>query len=183
MPILSNSSFEGNVGLGRPASNITEAIGPSRAIQIGRGNKKVDNEDVEDRPCRSSNPVGSKLVMFFQSSDTKKMTISDLLKSTNNFDQANIIGCRGFDLVYKACLPDGTKAAIKRLSGDCRQMEREFRAEVEALLRAQHKNLVSLKGYCRHGNDRLLIYTYKENGSLDYWLHEKVDVGSLLRWE
>ncbi|KAJ6383978.1 hypothetical protein OIU78_027308, partial [Salix suchowensis] len=61
-------------------------------------------------------------------------------------------------------------------------MEREFQAEVEALSRAQHKNLVSLQGYCRHGNDRLLIYSYMENGSLDYWLNGSV-VGLLATGE
>ncbi|XP_057947887.1 phytosulfokine receptor 2 [Malania oleifera] len=126
--------------------------------------------------------VASKLVLF-QNSDCKELSVGDLLKSTNNFCQANIIGCGGFGLVYKANLPDGTKAAVKRLSGDCGQMEREFQAEVEALSRAQHKNLVSLQGYCRHGNDRLLIYSYMENGSLDYWLHERFEGGSFLRWD
>ncbi|OAY69865.1 Phytosulfokine receptor 2, partial [Ananas comosus] len=139
-------------------------------------------DDLEGGPHRSSDS-SSKLVFFFPNSDTKDLTIGDLLKSTNNFDQANIIGCGGFGLVYKAYLPDGSKAAIKRLSGDCGQMEREFHAEVEALSRAQHKNLVSLKGYCKYGNDRLLIYSYMENGSLDYWLHERADGGSLLKWE
>ncbi|TYH21427.1 hypothetical protein ES288_A04G043400v1 [Gossypium darwinii] len=124
----------------------------------------------------------SKLVLF-QSSHCKELTVMDLLNSTNNFNQANIIGCGGFGLVYKAYLPDGTKAAVKRLSGDCGQMEREFQAEVEALSRAQHKNLVSLQGYCKHGNDRLLIYSYMENGSLDYWLHESVGELSVLKWD
>eukprot|EP00268_Persea_americana_P069384 TRINITY_DN9852_c0_g2_i1.p1 TRINITY_DN9852_c0_g2~~TRINITY_DN9852_c0_g2_i1.p1 ORF type:complete len:1052 (+),score=190.69 TRINITY_DN9852_c0_g2_i1:172-3327(+) len=142
-----------------------------------------DGEDEFGRPHRLSEAIGSKLVLLFQNTEGKELTIDDVLKSTNGFDQANIIGCGGFGLVYKADFPDGTKAAIKRLSGDCGQMEREFRAEVEALSRAQHKNLVSLKGYCRHGNDRLLIYSYMENGSLDYWLHERVDGGSLLRWD
>lgn len=124
----------------------------------------------------------SKLVLF-QNSDCKDLTVVDLLKSTGNFSQVNIIGCGGFGLVYKANLPNGFKAAVKRLSGDCGQMEREFQAEVEALSRAQHKNLVSLQGYCLHGNDRLLIYSYMENGSLDYWLHERVDGGSVLKWD
>ncbi|OAY66075.1 Phytosulfokine receptor 2 [Ananas comosus] len=138
-------------------------------------------EDLEGGPHRSSDS-SSKLVFFFPNSDTKDLTIGDLLKSTNNFDQANIIGCGGFGLVYKAYLPDGSKAAIKRLSGDCGQMEREFHAEVEALSRAQHKNLVSLKGYCKYGNDRLLIYSYMENGSLDY-CYTKEPMRSLLKWE
>ncbi|XP_071725897.1 phytosulfokine receptor 2-like [Rutidosis leptorrhynchoides] len=123
----------------------------------------------------------SKLVLF-PTSGCRDLTVSDVVESTNNFSQANIIGCGGFGLVYKADLPNGSKAAIKRLSGDCGQMDREFHAEVEALSRAQHKNLVSLKGYCKYGNDRLLIYSYMENGSLDYWLHERVDEEPPLKW-
>ncbi|KAG8081284.1 hypothetical protein GUJ93_ZPchr0007g5662 [Zizania palustris] len=141
----------------------------------------IDGEDIEGS-CHDTYDSYWKPVLFFQDS-AKELTVSDLIKSTNNFDQANIIGCGGFGLVYKAYLPDGTKAAVKRLSGDCGQMEREFRAEVEALSQAQHKNLVSLRGYCRYGNDRLLIYTYMENNSLDYWLHERADGGYMLKWE
>ncbi|XVF70172.1 hypothetical protein PTKIN_Ptkin11bG0139800 [Pterospermum kingtungense] len=140
----------------------------------------IDDLDEElSRSHRLSEALGSSKLVLFQSSHCKELTVTDLLKSTNNFNQANIIGCGGFGLVYKAYLPDGTKASVKRLSGDCGQMEREFRAEVEALARAQHKNLVSLQGYCKHDNDRLLIYTYMENGSLDYWLHESVDGGDV----
>ncbi|KAJ7981761.1 LRR receptor-like kinase [Quillaja saponaria] len=144
----------------------------------------VDNFDEElSRPRRLSEALGLSKLVLFQNSDCKDLTVTDLLKSTDNFNQANIIGCGGFGLVYKANLPNGTKAAVKRLSGDCGQMEREFQAEVESLSRAQHKNLVSLKGYCRHGHDRLLIYSYLENGSLDYWLHESVDSNSVLEWD
>ena len=128
----------------------------------------VDIFDEElSRPRRLSEALGSSKLVLFQNSECKDLTVTELLKSTNNFNQANIIGCGGFGLVYKANFPNGTKAAIKRLSGDCGQMEREFQAEVEALSRAQHKNLVALQGYCRYGNDRLLIYSYMENGSLD----------------
>ncbi|GJU04494.1 phytosulfokine receptor 2 [Tanacetum coccineum] len=125
--------------------------------------------------------IASKLVLF-PTSGCKDLTVSDVVTATNNFSQSNIIGCGGFGLVYKAELPNGSKAAIKRLSGDCGQMEREFHAEVEALSRAQHKNLVSLKGYCIYNNDRLLIYSYMQNGSLDYWLHERVDDEPPLKW-
>uniref|UniRef100_A0A2P2P927 non-specific serine/threonine protein kinase n=1 Tax=Rhizophora mucronata TaxID=61149 RepID=A0A2P2P927_RHIMU len=61
-------------------------------------------------------------------------------------------------------------------------MEREFHAEVEALSRAQHRNLVQLQGYCMFKNDKLLIYSFMENSSLDYWLHEKHDGPALLDW-
>ncbi|XP_043717380.1 phytosulfokine receptor 1-like [Telopea speciosissima] len=139
-------------------------------------------EECIDASSKELEQLGSRLLVLFHKENNKELSIDDLLKSTNNFDQANIIGCGGFGLVYRATLPDGKKVAIKRLSGDCGQMEREFQAEVEALSRARHENLVLLQGYCMHGNDRLLIYSYMENGSLDYWLHEKLDGASSLDW-
>uniref|UniRef100_A0A0D9WB00 non-specific serine/threonine protein kinase n=1 Tax=Leersia perrieri TaxID=77586 RepID=A0A0D9WB00_9ORYZ len=137
--------------------------------------KAVANAD----DCSES--PNSSLVLLFQ--NNKDLGIEDILKSTNNFDQSYIVGCGGFGLVYKSTLPDGRRVAIKRLSGDYSQIEREFQAEVETLSRAQHDNLVLLEGYCKIGNDRLLIYSYMENGSLDYWLHERADGGALLDWQ
>ncbi|KAK4782104.1 hypothetical protein SAY86_016206 [Trapa natans] len=154
---------------------------------------RISRRDVHDHmdvlneelgmPHRLPEVLESSKLILFQNSNCKDLTVGDLLKSTSNFNQANIIGCGGFGLVYKASLPNGTKAAIKRLSGDCGQAEREFQAEVEALSRAQHKNLVSLQGYCRHGDERLLVYSYMENGSLDYWLHENEEGSSILHWD
>ncbi|XP_031118945.1 phytosulfokine receptor 2-like [Ipomoea triloba] len=155
-------------------------------LKMSRRNVQCPVDDLEEemsRAGRLSEAFGPSKLVLFQISDCKDLTVADLLKSTNNFNQSNIIGCGGFGLVFKADLPNGAKAAIKRLSGDCGQMEREFQAEVEALSRAQHKNLVALQGYCRHGSDRLLIYSYMENGSLDYWLHESVDGTSFLTWD
>ncbi|KAM0063360.1 putative protein kinase RLK-Pelle-LRR-Xb-1 family [Helianthus debilis subsp. tardiflorus] len=142
---------------------------------------KLEDENYSVPNGLSGGLNGSKPV-FFPASGCKDLTVSNIVEATNNFSQSNIIGCGGFGLVYKATFPNGSKAAIKRLSGDCGQMEREFHAEVEALSRAQHKNLVSLKGYCKYGSDQLLIYSYMENGSLDYWLHERVDDEPPLTW-
>lgn len=126
----------------------------------------------------------SSLVIVFPSHthEMKDLTIFDILKATDNFNQENIIGCGGFGLVYKATLANGTRLAIKKLCGDMCLMEREFKAEVEVLSLAQHKNLVSLLGYCVHGGFRLLVYSYMENGSLDYWLHESDEGPSQLDW-
>ncbi|KAG2677861.1 hypothetical protein I3760_12G115800 [Carya illinoinensis] len=188
IPSGSNSKFGRSNIFG-----ITISIGVGLAVLLAMTLLKMSRRDVGDpidnfdeelsRPRRLSEALGCSKLVLFQNADCKDLTVADLLKSTNNFNQANIIGCGGFGLVYKASFPNGTKAAIKRLSGDCGQMEREFQAEVEALSRAQHKNLVALQGYCRYANDRLLIYSYMENGSLDYWLHENVDGGSLLKWD
>ena len=139
-----------------------------------------EDEDAGSRDGGAANSDDSKIVLLFQ--NKKGLTVEDIVKSTNNFDQANIIGCGGFGLVFKATLPDGTKVAIKRLSGDYGQMDREFQAEVETLSTAQHRNLVLLQGYCKIGKDRLLIYSFMENGSLDYWLHENPEGGAALDW-
>ncbi|EMS52374.1 Tyrosine-sulfated glycopeptide receptor 1 [Triticum urartu] len=115
--------------------------------------------------------------------EDNKINFSDILKATNNFDKENIIGCGGYGLVYKAELPDGSKLAIKKLHDEMCLMEREFRAEVDALSMTQHQNLVPLWGYCIQGNSRLLIYSYMENGSLDDWLHNRDDdVSSCFDW-
>lgn len=152
-------------------------------LRISRKDTDDRINDVDEETISGvSKALPSKIVLF-HSCGCKDLSVEDLLKSTNNFSQANIIGCGGFGLVYKANFPDGSKAAVKRLSGDCGQMEREFQAEVEALSQAEHKNLVSLQGYCKHGNDRLLIYSFMENGSLDYWLHERVDGNMTLKWD
>ncbi|KAK8659395.1 hypothetical protein V6N13_029598 [Hibiscus sabdariffa] len=161
-------------------------LGLILVIVLRANNHNEVDPEKEDPDSNDKDPeeTGSRLVVLFQNMEIcKELLIEDLLKSTNNFDQANIIGCGGFGLVYRGILPDGRKVAVKRLSGDCGQMDREFHAEVEALSRAQHPNLVHLQGYCMHKSDRLLIYSFMENGSLDYWLHEKVDGPSSLDWE
>jgi serine/threonine protein kinase len=115
--------------------------------------------------------------------EENKLKFDDILKATNNFDKANIIGCGGYGLVYKAELHNGSRLAIKKLNGEMCLMEREFSAEVDALSMAQHENLVPLWGYCVQGNSRLLIYSYMENGSLDDQLHNRDDdASSFLDW-
>ncbi|KAK8941527.1 Tyrosine-sulfated glycopeptide receptor 1 [Platanthera guangdongensis] len=149
-----------------------------------RNSAKIKSNAISRSSFPNLPPIDSVFIMVPNplNSLPKNLTMADILKATNNFDQEYIIGSGGFGMVYRATLSDGSKIAIKRLSSEMRLMEREFRAEVEALSRAQHKNLVSLQGYCMHRNSCLLIYSYMENNSLDYWLHEREDSGSMLDW-
>ncbi|CAI9096918.1 OLC1v1033180C1 [Oldenlandia corymbosa var. corymbosa] len=153
-------------------------------LRSGRkARKAIDPEELSHATRKDSSELGSSLVILFQNKDkNREISLEELVNSTNNFDQSNIIGCGGFGLVYRATLFDGRKVAVKRLCGDGGQMDREFHAEVQALSRAQHPNLVLLQGYCSYKNDRILIYSYMENGSLDFWLHEKTDGPSSLDW-
>ncbi|CAN1755048.1 Leucine-rich repeat receptor protein kinase EMS1 [Linum perenne] len=102
---------------------------------------------------------------------------SSFSNGTNNFCNSNIIGDGGFGTVYKAKLVtknnnDILVVAVKKLSHSKAQGDREFMAEMETLGKVKHKNLVSLLGYCSLGEEKLLVYEYMANGSLDTWLRD-----------
>ncbi|MCO5574290.1 hypothetical protein L7F22_028072 [Adiantum nelumboides] len=95
----------------------------------------------------------------------------ELKAATNNFASENLIAEGGFSFVYRGTLPEGQIVAIKKLKTTMLQNDLQFATEVEALSCAQHRNLVRLLGYYVGGsNDRLLVYEYVCNGSLDQHL-------------
>lgn len=98
-------------------------------------------------------------------------TIEELAASTANFSPENLLGEGGFGYVHKGVLPNGRRIAVKRLKLGSRQGEREFQAEVETISRVHHKNLVSLLGYCITGPERLLVYEFVPNNTLEFHLH------------
>ncbi|KAL5548108.1 hypothetical protein UlMin_003339 [Ulmus minor] len=105
-----------------------------------------------------------------------------IITATNNFSPANKIGLGGFGPVYKGNLLSGQEIAVKRLSKDSVQGRKEFMNEVELISKLQHKNLVALLGCCVQGEEKMLIYEYMPNKSLDYFIfdHKRSNV---LSWE
>lgn len=101
---------------------------------------------------------------------------NELYNMTNGFSPQNILGEGGFGCVYKGRLPDGKEIAAKQLKVGSGQGEREFKAEVEIISRVHHRHLVSLVGYCISDNQRLLVYDFVPNGSLDSHLHGMADL-------
>ncbi|XP_017643718.2 proline-rich receptor-like protein kinase PERK3 [Gossypium arboreum] len=99
-------------------------------------------------------------------------TYEELVLATNGFSESNLIGQGGFGYVYKGRLLTGQDVAVKKLKAGSRQGEREFRAEVETISRLHHKHLVSLVGYCINGAERLLVYEFVPNRTLEFHLHE-----------
>ncbi|KAL0316641.1 UNVERIFIED_CONTAM: putative LRR receptor-like serine/threonine-protein kinase [Sesamum radiatum] len=104
-----------------------------------------------------------------------------LKKATKNFDQNNLLGRGGFGPVFLGKLQDGRLVAIKKLSVDkSQQGETEFLAEVKMITSIQHKNLVRLLGCCSDGAQRLLVYEYMRNRSLDHIIYGESQI--CLNW-
>ncbi|KAK7265360.1 hypothetical protein RJT34_32979 [Clitoria ternatea] len=104
-----------------------------------------------------------------------------LRKATKNFHPRNLLGSGGFGPVYQGKLADGRLIAVKKLSLDkSQQGEKEFLAEVRMITSIQHKNLVRLLGCCTDGPQRILVYEYMKNRSLDLIIYGKSD--QFLEW-
>ncbi|URE14245.1 STYKc [Musa troglodytarum] len=99
--------------------------------------------------------------------EQKAFRYEALAAATHNFDPKQKLGEGGFGSVFKGRLEDGREVAVKRLGWGSRQGAREFMNEALLLSRVQHKNLVNLHGYCAHANEKLLVYEYVPNESLD----------------
>ncbi|XP_059639314.1 proline-rich receptor-like protein kinase PERK15 [Cornus florida] len=107
-------------------------------------------------------------------------TYEELAKATSDFSEANFLGQGGFGNVLKGVFPNGEEVAIKQLKVGSEQGDREFQAEIDIISRVHHKHLVSLAGYCIYGAQRLLVYEFVPNKTLEFHLHEKE--GPPLSW-
>ncbi|XP_018730893.2 G-type lectin S-receptor-like serine/threonine-protein kinase At4g03230 isoform X1 [Eucalyptus grandis] len=105
-----------------------------------------------------------------------------ILQATNNFSDENKLGRGGFGPVYKATFPGGQEIAVKRLSSGSGQGLEEFKNEVVLIAKLQHRNLVRLVGYCVKRDEKMLLYEYMPNKSLDSFIFDRTRC-SLLTWE
>ncbi|KAK7395392.1 hypothetical protein VNO78_15949 [Psophocarpus tetragonolobus] len=98
--------------------------------------------------------------------------LEKLVTATNNFHLSNKLGQGGFGPVYKGQLHDGLEIAVKRLSRASGQGLEEFMNEVIVISKLQHRNLVRLLGCCVEGEEKMLIYEYMPNKSLDAYVFD-----------
>ncbi|CAJ2678389.1 unnamed protein product [Trifolium pratense] len=99
---------------------------------------------------------------------------SIIVIATNNFSEENKLGQGGFGPVYKGKLPGGVEIAVKRLSRQSNQGSDEFKNEMMLIAKLQHRNLVRLLGCSVEGEEKLLVYEYMPNKSLDRFLFDPV---------
>ncbi|MFS8030945.1 putative protein kinase RLK-Pelle-DLSV family [Helianthus anomalus] len=104
--------------------------------------------------------------------ESLKYNFNIVRAATNNFSKENKLGQGGFGAVYKGTLGDGREIAVKRLASDSGQGEIEFKNEVLLVAKLQHRNLVRLLGFSLEGSERLLIYEFLPNTSLDQFIFD-----------
>ncbi|CAN1154336.1 G-type lectin S-receptor-like serine/threonine-protein kinase At4g27290 [Linum perenne] len=99
--------------------------------------------------------------------------LDTIVDATSNFSNSNKLGEGGFGPVYMGTLPEGQGIAVKRLSKSSGQGLNEFKNEVILFSKLQHRNLVKLLGCCICEDEKMLIYEYMPNKSLDSIIFDK----------
>ncbi|XP_030510047.1 receptor-like serine/threonine-protein kinase SD1-8 isoform X5 [Cannabis sativa] len=105
-------------------------------------------------------------------SNLQVLSYSTVKAATDNFSNQNKLGEGGYGPVYKGTLRTGQEIAVKRLSKTSNQGFEEFENEVKLTANLQHVNLVRVLGYCIERDEKMLIYEYMSNNSLDHYLFE-----------
>ncbi|XLT11127.1 hypothetical protein HN51_056920 [Arachis hypogaea] len=128
---------------------------------------------VEARTDHNIPPIKAEDSDEFRSSETLQLDFATIMAATNNFSDENKLGQGGFGPVYKGRLSNGQEVAVKRLSINSLQGDLEFKNEVMLVAKLQHRNLVRILGCCLERRERLLIYEYVPNKSLDFFIFGK----------
>ncbi|EOA39697.1 hypothetical protein CARUB_v10008342mg [Capsella rubella] len=146
---------------------------------------RVDKEELEYNRHRSSSATFAPVPFDFEESfgfeqdkarhrELPSFDLNTISAATNNFSSQNKLGAGGFGPVYKGVLQNGMEIAVKRLSRNSGQGMEEFKTEVKLISKLQHRNLVRILGCCVELEEKMLIYEYLPNKSLDYFIfHEE----------
>ncbi|KAH9667828.1 Leucine-rich repeat receptor protein kinase EMS1 [Citrus sinensis] len=127
---------------------------------IQRSNRQSDPKETEESKQNSISEQNRKSI-----SDRSSIALMEHLSINLAMFEPSLGG--------KCTMPDQKTVAVKKLSQATGQCDREFAAEMETLDMVKHQNLVQLLGYCSVGEEKLLVYEYMVNGSLDDWLRNR----------
>ncbi|MED6195151.1 hypothetical protein PIB30_035366 [Stylosanthes scabra] len=144
-------------------ASTTSTVATSRQQIIDNVEEQVEFKNGVCSKCKNRRPrMGTKI----------ELNYSELYKVTGGFSQKNFLSEGGFGAVYKGKVSNGMMVAVKQHKNASFQGEKEFKSEVSVLREARHENVLMLLGSCSEGHNRLLVYEYVCNGSLDQHLSQ-----------
>ncbi|KAJ9688916.1 hypothetical protein PVL29_014530 [Vitis rotundifolia] len=153
VPIAALILVAGSITCCYSRSRVLKAIGKISLHEVGSKSSGVENFN--------SNAPNLRVFSF-----------AEIKEATNNFSFENKLGEGGFGPVYKGKSRKGEEMAVKRLSKTSNQGPEEFINEVTLTAKLQHVNLARLLGFCTEGEEKMLIYEYMPNKSLDFYLFD-----------
>ncbi|XP_049356485.1 G-type lectin S-receptor-like serine/threonine-protein kinase B120 [Solanum verrucosum] len=180
---LANSEFGKNVWKQQDSQNCGNIRYGSRGFSLSNRINQMETSD----PTRSgefsmnTSGAGDLSIEGHQGSGSELIffSFSGVAAATDNFSNENKLGQGGFGPVYKGKLLCGVEIAVKRLSRKSGQGVEEFKNEIKLIAKLQHRNLVRLMGCCIEGEEKMLLYEYMANRSLDSFLFDPVKQAQL----
>ncbi|XP_078158356.1 cysteine-rich receptor-like protein kinase 19 [Carex rostrata] len=157
-------------------------IGCFIGLLLIRKLRYTDSEISQEEEMLPNNNKTLDLWSRERSADFPLFDFNEIANATSYFALDNKLGEGGFGPVYKGVLQDGLEIAVKRLSTYSGQGLVEFNNEIQLIAKLQHRNLVRLVGWCIQGEEKILIYEFMPNKSLDYFIFDETR-GALLNWE
>ncbi|KAK9989082.1 hypothetical protein SO802_029321 [Lithocarpus litseifolius] len=142
-------------------------------LDLGMTIKSENSELLEENKCGDIRKKEVKMPLF---------SFTSVSAATDNFSDANKLGEGGFGPVYKGILLKGDLVAVKRLSRRSGQGWEELKNEAMLIAKLQHNNLVRLLGCCIERDEKILVYEYMPNKSLDFFIFDQ-EKRKILDWQ
>lgn len=161
------------VKLARWASRLPRRYSASSVVHPDQKQAKGDLDE-------KSEEILSRIQKFL--SDLRLFSFDEVIQATSNFSPDNIIGRGGSCKVYRSFLSEFKGLAFKSLRCCNGSMLEDFISEIEIITNLNHKNIISLYGFCFENNHLVLVYDLLSKGSLEESLHGDKGKKHILSW-